>query len=105
VNIEGGADKSAVAAVWKYSHGGDMGGAKAPRTEGWPQDGVSNQQHYGYNGFHLAKMCPGCAPSPLACNTTAQGGEAAAYCCVMPAAETATAANGFDKLGWDSRGR
>ena len=50
-------------------HGGDMGGAKAPRTQGWPQDGVSNAQHFRYADFKLARMCPGCAPSPLACES------------------------------------
>ena len=99
INIE--ANEEQPVSVWKYSHGGDMGGAKAPRTEGWPQDGKSNAQHFRYADFKLARMCPGCAPSPLACNTTTQEGGESPRCCVLPAEQAATATNGFDKLGFE----
>ena len=74
-----------------------MGGITAPRTQGWLQGSPQSQGHHRYSTFRLARMCPGCAVAPLACNiTTHQGGDASPLCCVLPAAPTSTAANGFD---------
>lgn len=88
--------------VWKYSHGGDMGGIIAPSSQG---------HHFGlahphiYAGFHLARLCRGCAPSPLACNTSAQFEQQYATCCVLPSASTpsrrAGSASSFDSKGFE----
>jgi hypothetical protein len=84
--------------VWKYSHGGNMGGIIAPSSQG---------HHFGlehahiYSNFHLARMCRGCAPAPLACNTSAQWKQGHATCCVMPAASTGSAAGTFDTKGFE----
>jgi len=101
INIESSTQDKPVS-VWKFSHGGDMGGIKAPRTQGWPlQDGGGNR-HFRYEDFRLARMCPGCAPSPLACNTISQEGESP-RCCVLPPDSGATATNGFDKRGFEAQ--
>lgn len=88
--------------VWKYNHGGDMGGTIAPSSHG---------HHFGlkhahiYADFHLARMCSGCTPAPLACNTSAQWEQQHATCCVLPAASqpsrAGSAANGFDAKGFE----
>ena len=79
--------------VWKYNHGGDMGGIIAPSSHG---------HHFGlkhahiYTNFRLARMCRGCSPSPLACNTSAQWEQRHATCCVLPAASIPSAPSSFD---------
>ncbi len=84
--------------VWKYSHGGNMGGIIAPSSQG---------HHFGlqhahiYADFHLARMCRGCAPAPLAFNTSAQWEQHHATCCVMPVSSTASAAGNFDAKGFE----
>jgi hypothetical protein len=89
--------------VWKYSHGGNMGGILAPSSHGHP-GGVS--RHNTYTDFHLARMCRGCAPAPLACNTSAQSGQSTAVCCVIPpenspSVEPGSATSGFDTQGFE----
>ena len=74
-----------------------MGGITAPRTQGWLQGSPQSRGHHRYSTFRLARMCPGCAAAPLACNITTQDGDGSPLCCVLPAAHTSTAANSFDK--------
>mmetsp|Transcript_25406 Transcript_25406/g.72350 ORF Transcript_25406/g.72350 Transcript_25406/m.72350 type:complete len:740 (-) Transcript_25406:329-2548(-) len=78
---------SALIEIWKFSHGGQMGGAKAASSIGWAPG--QRGWYRSYASFYLADPLGTGTLYPLACNATTQPEENTPRCCILPGSSSA----------------